>query len=398
MNCLTVSTLNEQIKNLLETTFVQVFVEGELSRITYHNSGHIYFTLKDKSSTVSCVMFRGNASKLKFRLEDGLAVTLTGAITLYKPRGSYQINVSSVEPAGHGALALAYEQLKSKLSKEGLFDPSIKKELPRYPTSVAILTSSTGAALSDMKRVASQRWPLAKLVVYDTLVQGDGAALMLKEALEEADSDGHDVIVISRGGGSVEDLYAFNDEALARAIFASNTATVSAVGHEIDWVITDFVSDVRAATPSVAMQLVLPDQNEVLMSIANMSEQAFTTISDRLVSKSELIRQLLARLDQNSFTQKLAQKELQIRELRRHVESAVVSCLQKKQHALKIMEVSLDAHNPSNRVEKGFAQILKDGNIVEIKRLKKDDKITLVQPECLAVVRVEQIIEQGGVL
>ncbi|MDX1295766.1 MAG: exodeoxyribonuclease VII large subunit, partial [Sulfurimonadaceae bacterium] len=225
---ISVSELNEQIKNLLESTFVRVYVEGELSRITYHNSGHIYFTLKDAGSAISCVMFRGNATKLRFRLEEGLKVILDGAISVYKPRGQYQINAFMIEPAGHGALALAYEQLKQKLSAQGYFEPSRKKPMPRLPKKIALVTSATGAALQDMHRVAAHRWPLAKLSVYDSIVQGDAAAPSIVRNILSADKAGYDLIVIGRGGGSIEDLWAFNEEMVADAVYHATTPIISA--------------------------------------------------------------------------------------------------------------------------------------------------------------------------
>ena len=235
----------EQIKSILETTFSRVLVEGELSRITFHNSGHIYFTLKDSSSTIRAVMFRGNASKLKFQLKEGQKVILDGAITLYKPRGEYQINCFNIEPSGQGALALAYEQLKQKLSEKGYFNPEIKKPLPRFPKKIALITSATSAALQDMLRVANSRYRAVEIDVYDVLTQGNNAALSIANAINISDTKEYDFIVIGRGGGSVEDLWAFNEEIVADAIFKAKTPIISAVGHEIDYVISDFVADIR---------------------------------------------------------------------------------------------------------------------------------------------------------
>ena len=253
MQTLSVSSLNEQIKTLLESTFTRVLVEGELSRVTCHNSGHIYFTLKDASSSIKAVMFKGNASKLKFELQEGLKVILDGAITLYKPRGEYQINCFSIQPSGHGALALAYEQLKERLSSKGYFDSARKKPLVKFPKKIALITSATGAALQDMLRVANSRYRAIEIDIYDVLVQGESAAPAIVKALGLADAKGYDVIVMGRGGGSIEDLWAFNEEIVADAIFKAKTPIVSAVGHEIDWVISDFVADLRAPTPSAAV-------------------------------------------------------------------------------------------------------------------------------------------------
>ncbi len=294
MQTLSVSALNEQIKTLLETTFNHVFVEGELSRITFHNSGHIYFTLKDSSSTISAVMFRGNASKLKFQLKEGLKVILNGAITLYKPRGEYQINCFSIEPAGHGALALAYEQLKQKLSAQGYFEQSIKKQLPKFPSRIALITSATSAALQDMLRVANTRYKLLEIDVYDVLVQGDSAAQAISNAIIVSDAKEYDIIVIGRGGGSIEDLWAFNEEIVADAIFRAKTPIVSAVGHEIDWVISDFVSDLRAPTPSAAMEMILPDTNELYMFLDSLQTQLLQTVSQKIFNKRQELNHLVS--------------------------------------------------------------------------------------------------------
>ena len=193
MNQLSVSQLNEQIKALLENSFSRVIVEGELSRITFHNSGHVYFILKDKDSAISCVLFRGNALKLKFRLEEGMRVIVDGAISLYKPRGSYQINCFSITPSGQGALALAYEQLKERLSQKGYFDPSIKKTLPKFPKKIAFVTSATGAALQDMLMVANKRYPLLEIDIYDVLVQGENSANSIALAIKKADANKYDL-------------------------------------------------------------------------------------------------------------------------------------------------------------------------------------------------------------
>mgnify|MGYP002713174530 FL=1 len=286
MNTLSVSALNEQIKTLLETSFTRVLVEGELSRITFHNSGHIYFTLKDSSSAISAVMFKGNASRLKFQLQEGMKVILEGAVSVYTPRGSYQINCFNIEPAGQGALALAYEQLKQKLQDKGYFNPETKKQLPKFPRRIALITSATGAALQDMLRVANHRYRDIEFDVYDVLVQGDSAASSIASAIDVASVKNYDILVVGRGGGSMEDLWAFNEEIVADAIFASVVPVVSAVGHEIDTVISDFVADLRAPTPSAAMQMILPDEKELYQYLDSISNQFTQVIAQKIDKKS----------------------------------------------------------------------------------------------------------------
>jgi len=420
VNAISVSTLNEQIKNLLETTFMQVAVEGELSRITYHNSGHIYYTLKDSGSALSGVIFRGNAARLRFRLEEGLKVVVHGGITLYKPRGTYQINAVSIEPAGQGALALAYEQLKKKLAEEGLFDSERKKTIPSFPKKIALVTSATGAALQDMKRVAAHRWPLAELFVYDSIVQGEQAPFSLTAALKAADQAGYDIIVIGRGGGSMEDLWGFNAEALARAVAEATTPVVSAVGHEIDWVITDFVADLRAPTPSAAMQLILPDQYEVMMSLDVLQEQLDRRLSEVMLLKRQAVSHLFERFRQQSVEQKIKEQQELIKLLGQRYEQSIVYRLQQasaqiepiqtrmdqvqsmqlnqKQAQLQSVFANLKSQDPKLKDKKGFAQVVKDGRPVSLAELKKGDEIRLMDSRLTAVAKVENVRENAAVV
>ena len=409
---LSVSSLNEQIKALLETTFLHVYVEGELSRITYHNSGHIYFTLKDATSAISCVMFRGNASKLRFRLEEGLKVVLQGAITLYKPRGSYQINAYMIEPAGHGALALAFEQLKERLTAKGYFDSLIKKTLPKYPKKIALITSASGAALQDMQRVAAGRWPLAELFIYDTLVQGESAASSIVNSISIADREDYDIIVVGRGGGSIEDLWAFNEEIVADAIHKSQTPVVSAVGHEIDWVISDYVADLRAPTPSAAMEMILPDRNEMLMYADSISNQYNATIQQKFYHLNEQIQQTQNTYKHHSMEQKVRIKFDEIKQLRQRfhqdigfklesLQQQIVPLsqylerensvnLQKKSSELSHMKQLLAVQDPKLRSKRGFAQITQDGKVVDLKVLEEGDNFEAVN----AYYRVKAYVEK----
>ncbi|MDA3908622.1 MAG: exodeoxyribonuclease VII large subunit, partial [Sulfurimonas sp.] len=310
MNTLSVSSLNNQIKSLLETTFMYVSVEGEVSRITFHNSGHVYFTLKDQNSTISCVMFRGNAAKMKFRLEEGMAVVLQGAISVYSPRGSYQINCTTIEPAGAGALNLAYEQLKKKLFAKGYFEN--KKQIPKTISRIALVTSATGAALQDMLRVATNRWPLVKITIIDTIVQGEACANILAQNIKKADALSVDVIVIGRGGGSMEDLWGFNEEVVADAIYYCSTPLVSAVGHEIDYVISDFVADLRAPTPSAAMEMILPDKAEMLMRLDEMMQALNYNIKRTIHNSAEKLEYLNRMFKTHSFEAKIDINEKEV--------------------------------------------------------------------------------------
>ncbi|MEW6356394.1 MAG: exodeoxyribonuclease VII large subunit [Planctomycetota bacterium] len=260
----TVTELTRRIKALLEGTFPLVWVSGEISNARQYNSGHIYLTLKDETAQLSAVIWRGVATRLKFKIEDGMAVVACGNIGVYEPRGNYQLVISHIEPKGIGALQLAFEQLKQKLGAEGLFDTERKRPLPAFPRTIGVVTSPDGAAIRDILNILNRRWPRFHLILRPVRVQGEGAAGEIAEGIADLNRLGDvDVMIVGRGGGSLEDLWAFNEEVVARAIFASEVPVISAVGHEIDFTISDFVADVRAATPSEAAELVAPVLDEI---------------------------------------------------------------------------------------------------------------------------------------
>lgn len=410
LNTLSVSSLNEQIKTLLESSFVRVLVEGELSRITFHNSGHIYFTLKDKDSAISAVMFKGNATKLKFRLEEGLKVVLDGAISVYKPRGSYQINCFDISPSGQGALALAYEQLKQKLSSKGYFEDSRKKQFPKFPKKIALITSATGAALQDMLRVANNRYKNIEIDIYDVLVQGESASKDISSAIVKADSRGYDFMVVGRGGGSIEDLWAFNEEIVADAIFNATTPIVSAVGHEIDWVISDFVADMRAPTPSAAMQMCLPDAKELYQYMDSLSSRMEQSLISLLSKKMQTLNHLKNSISQHSAERKISQKKLEIKQIEEYFNQrinfkmqvfdkeiyqikssfpqAINGVIKNSQNQLSNLMRMLESNNPKFKTKKGFAQISKDSKVVDILSLKVDDNFEMMSDEVKVSAKV----------
>ncbi|MBU0631124.1 exodeoxyribonuclease VII large subunit [bacterium] len=415
MNTLSVSSLNEQIKTLLESSFVRVFVEGELSRITFHNSGHIYFTLKDKDSSIKCVMFKGNAAKLRFNLEEGLKVILDGAVTVYKPRGEYQINCFMIEPSGQGALALAYEQLKQKLFDKGYFNPESKKELPKFPRRIALITSATGAALQDMLRVANQRYRLIDIDIYDVLVQGNASAQSIVEALHVSDLKGYDVIVVGRGGGSIEDLWSFNEEIVADAIFEAKTPVVSAVGHEIDWLISDFVADLRAPTPSAAMQMILPDVNELYQYIDSLMQSYNNAVDAKMYNYSQSLLHVKKLYEQNSIEERIKQRKLELSQYKERFEQSIMfrlqtlkreieplhvrlyqqmqSILSQKKNRLASLQENMLSNNPKNRIVSGFAQISKDGKVTSLEALHVDESFDLMNDKLKITSKVIQIKE-----
>lgn len=276
----TVSELTREIKSLLEGAFPEIWVEGEISNFIHHSSGHMYFTLKDSESEIRSVMFRGNNQFLHFKPENGMKVLLFGRLSVYAPRGQYQLVATRMEPAGIGTLFLAFEALKKQLSAEGLFDKEFKKPLPVIPKRIGLITSKTGAAVQDMFNVLKRRAPYVELVLRPTQVQGDEASDDIVSAIKEMDQhENVDVIILGRGGGSLEDLWPFNEESVARAIFSCRTPVISAVGHETDISISDMVSDMRAPTPSAAAEIVAPSLDELLTRIQTFEDTISKHIS-----------------------------------------------------------------------------------------------------------------------
>ena len=272
MKVYSVSQINNYIKRLFENdVFLQdIYIEAEISNFKAHSSGHLYMTLKDSGAAVNAVMFRSYAEKLKFMPEDGMKVLINGYISLYEKTGQYQFYVLSMEPAGKGALYIAYEQLKERLERSGVFDQKYKKDIPSYPKCVAVITSPTGAAVRDIIQVSGRRNPNVKIVVVPVLVQGDDAAPSIANAIESVNKWGQaDTIIVGRGGGSIEDLWAFNEEMVARAIFESKIPIISAVGHETDFTIADFIADMRAPTPSAAAEIAIPENEGMSLAVIN---------------------------------------------------------------------------------------------------------------------------------
>ncbi len=307
-NALTVSDLNNFIKNIFETnrTLSSVTVRGEISNFTNHRSGHLYFSLKDEDGQIRAVMFRSRAQTLKFMPESGMKVVVHGSVTVYPRDGSYQLYVSSMQPDGIGALYLAYEQLKERLALEGLFDAEHKLALPAYPRRIGVITSPTGAAIRDIINVSGRRYPNADLYIYPALVQGAGAEESLISALDYLDKSRLcDVIIIGRGGGSIEDLWAFNSETLARRIYAATTPIISAVGHETDFTICDFVADMRAPTPSAAAEIAVPDKRDLLMRIDSYNERLVKGLERKVERASEKLRNLEQRVDKRVLLERI---------------------------------------------------------------------------------------------
>ena len=291
---LSVTQLNKYIKSYFDSdeNLLNIFLNGEISNFTNHyRTGHFYFTLKDDDSAIRAVMFRSNASRIKFMPGDGMKVIVRGRVSVYEATGQYQVYVDDMQPDGIGALNLAFEQLKEKLTNEGLFDLSRKKQLPQYPQKVGVITSPTGAAVQDIINVLGRRYPLAEVVFCPALVQGDGAHQQLINAVKKFNAENAaDVIIIGRGGGSIEDLWEFNNEDLARTIYNSKIPVISAVGHETDFTICDFVADLRAPTPSAAAELAVPDINELKYSLSSIKSAYFSSICNIIGVQKALLQ------------------------------------------------------------------------------------------------------------
>lgn len=296
MNVITVSQLNSYIKSVLEqdVNLNTIYVIGEVSNfVHYYKSGHMYFTLKDDKSQLKAVMFSSNAEKVKFKIENGLRVICRGRVSAYEKDGQYQLYVDSIQPDGIGELSLAYEQLKQRLFEEGLFDDGHKKALPRFPRRIGVATSNMGAAVEDIKNITKRRYPLAEIVIAPTIVQGDLAPNDIVNSIKLLDSiDDIDVIIVGRGGGSIEDLWAFNTEIVARAVYECNKPIISAVGHETDYTICDFVADVRAETPSAAAEKAVPDINVISSFVNSSRERMLSLINYRLQDEMQRLDNL----------------------------------------------------------------------------------------------------------
>lgn len=380
-NVLTVSELNNFIKSMFDSNRLlnSVHVRGEISNFTNHRSGHYYFSLKDESGQIKAVMFRSSAMRLKFIPENGMKVTVFGSISVFQRDGVYQMYASSMQPDGVGALYLAYEQMKAKLEAEGLFDGAYKKPLPSFPEKIGVITSPTGAAVRDIINVIGRRYPLATVYVYPALVQGDGAAKTLIDGIDYFDkSKLVDTIIIGRGGGSIEDLWEFNSEALARRIFACSVPVISAVGHETDFTICDFVSDMRAPTPSAAAELAVPDVRELSVSV-----DAFADRSDRALMRAvERSRARLTRITDSrvmyDFTALTDSFATRVKELNKNATVAYESILAEKRLSFLTNVGKLDALSPLSVMSRGYSVAQKDGRTVSsVSDVEVGDVITV---------------------
>ncbi len=348
---LTPSTLNRLVRGLLEDALPLVWIEGALSNVARPASGHLYFTLKDSGAQVRCAMFRPKSAALRFKPTDGMQVLLRARVGLYEPRGEFQLVAEQMEPAGEGALQRAFEQLKAKLDAEGLFDAARKRPLPRHARRIGVITSATGAAIRDVLSVLARRWPLAEVEVLPVPVQGREAPPAIVSMLKKASASArYDVLLVTRGGGSLEDLWAFNDEAVARAIHASAVPVVSAVGHEVDFSIADFVADLRAPTPSAAAELLVPDAQDMLRHLRQLQQRLATLQQRRLQARSQRADHLLARLQAQRPQARLARDRERLAHLRHRLLAVLRERRQADRSRLERLHARLLARHPQQRL------------------------------------------------
>ena len=347
----TPSELNREIKLHLEAGFPRVVLEAEISNLARPASGHLYFSLKDPRAQVRCAMFRSAASRMSVRAENGMKVTARGRISLYEARGDYQFIVDSMQEAGEGLLQRQFEELKKKLESQGLFDPSLKKPLPAYPARIALITSPSGAAVRDLLHVLERRWPVAEIRLYPVPVQGAEAPAEISAAIIAANRQGWaDILIVGRGGGSLEDLWAFNDETLARTVAASGIPVVSAVGHETDFSICDFVADLRAPTPSAAAELATPDQSVLKASFQRAQRQLQRRIEGRLQQDGQKLDHLAHRLQQKHPTTRLQEQARQLQVLSSRLAKATRQTLRERTLRLDGLDRRLATHQPDRKL------------------------------------------------
>ena len=357
----TVGQINRYIKNLLENDFIlnSLLVQGEISNFKAHSSGHWYFTLKDAQGAISCVIFRQDAMQIPFEPENGMRVILYGHVSLYEKTGQYQLYGEFLEPVGMGALQMAFEQMKEKLAAEGLFDADFKREIPEHVKTIAVITSPTGAAVRDIIQIAKRRDPRVKIAVFPTLVQGEYAAEDIVKSLKLANDWGQaDVIILGRGGGSMEDLWAFNEEIVARAIFASDVPVISAVGHETDFTIADFVSDLRAPTPSAAAELATEHLESIKMDVEELTARLTRDMQAVLTTSKRRLDFLKERPVLKRPLEKIQRTQLYLEEKERLLLREILRKLEKEEHKLTAAEGRLAAVSPFSIMQRGYAMLM----------------------------------------
>lgn len=378
---LTVSEVNNYLKRIIDNDFIlnNLSVKGEISNLKYHSSGHIYFSLKDEGGKINCVMFRSKAIMLKLTLEEGMGVVIGGRASIYPQNGSIQLYCDTIEQEGRGELYIKFERLKEKLSKEGYFDEELKKEVPKFPSRVGIVTSPTGAAIRDIINVSRRRNSLVDLVLYPAKVQGIGAYMEVIDGIKYFNrTKSVDVIIIGRGGGSIEELWNFNEEELAKAIFKSKIPIISAVGHEVDFTISDFVSDVRAATPSQGAEIAVPLQSDIEDAIEYMNNRMGSIIANKLQLEKNKVDSLSRILKLNSPMTRIVNNYMIVEKLKERLNSNIVNKINLEKEKLSGLNNLLMAQNPCNLLNKGYAIIEDESGVINtVKRMSEEKEINV---------------------
>ncbi|WP_138430527.1 exodeoxyribonuclease VII large subunit [Fodinibius saliphilus] len=363
---LSVTELTQDIKAVLEGNFLDVKVEGEVSNASTSRSGHTYFTLKDEDAQLSCVIWRGVSRSIDAEVVDGQHIIAGGDIQVYPPHGKYQLIVRSLEQAGKGALQEAFEKLKKKLKEEGLFEDSHKKPLPKFPFKIGVITSATGAAFHDIRDTLERRWPIADVLLHHASVQGVNAAPELVKAINHFSLENNvDLLIVGRGGGSLEDLWPFNEEAVARALFNCKVPTISAVGHEVDFSISDFVADARAATPTQAAIVATPDINEVRMYADDLTNRLHDIMESRVSEKKERVQQLVQSHALRVVKQTVANNHERVNNLTERLRHRKKLHFMQKREKLSELQHRLELKNPNTALEEGYSRIWQKGNWVQ---------------------------------
>ncbi|MBE7025668.1 MAG: exodeoxyribonuclease VII large subunit [Ruminococcaceae bacterium] len=394
-----VSQLNAYIKNTMDSDFLlqNIWVRGELSNFKLHYSGHMYMSLKDSEGVLRAVMFRGAAQSLRFMPENGMQVLARGRVSVFPRDGAYQLYIEEMEPEGAGALSVAFEQMKAKLEKEGLFAPERKKIIPRFPSCIGVATSATGAAVQDICNILRRRWPMAKIVLHPVTVQGEGAAAEIASAIRQFNLEKEaDVLIVGRGGGSQEDLWAFNEEILARAVADSAIPIISAVGHETDFTICDFVADLRAPTPSAAAELAVPDREEVLAQLASFGKRISSLLALSVSRKKENLLRLATRMR----TQKSRLDDLQytVDTLTTRAVNMITANLERGESRISENAAKLQALSPLQVLARGYTVGTKNGQVLRsVGQVIAGDVVSLRFSDGSADCTVETVERRTGV-
>lgn len=393
-----VTQVNLYIKNMFIRDYAlnNIYIKGEVSNCKYHTSGHIYFTLKDDKGQIACVMFAGQRKGLRFQLKEGQSVIALGSVNVYERDGKYQLYAKEIILNGSGVLYQRYEQLKKRLEAEGLFDPANKKRVPAYPKRVGIVTARTGAAIQDIINISARRNPYVQLILYPAQVQGEGAAVTVAAGIKALDKLGVDTIIVGRGGGSIEDLWAFNEEIVARTIYDCNTPIISAVGHETDVTIADFAADLRAPTPSAAAELAVKDINEFFFDLKAYHHSLNSGLQKKIAVYRNEIKHLTLRLDYASPVYQIRQKRQQLIDMEQKLFQQMQGVIIKKRHQLELYIEKIEGLSPLKKLKHGYSLVLNSENEVIncLDNVKEKDSLRICVTDGDIIAEVNEVIKK----